>query len=684
MKSKTSSLISHKTEIILFVLILLSGIFLRLWRLDILPNGLDGDVNVTARNSLHIFSESDFKVLQNNPIVGHEVAYLFWSVPLGSFLIALFMKLYGQIEYGALFSGVFIGVITIPLVYLLAKRLTNIPTALLAAFFFTFSPIHLVYSRSGYTHITLIVTLVTAAAYLLYKTVRTNNPKLFYLCGIIWGLILFNSYPIAYVIAPISVSYLVWSNRMEWLFSKEFILGLLITVITFISLSAGFAYINGSADLFIVLKESYYQWIAVRLNETRVNTTIVENVLGGLKMLFVESTPGYQFGTLKIFNYSILDPVIRLTFLAGLIMAVVRRNMADKLIILWVVFTFLMTSVINIPQERYLLVLLPVPYILSASVIYSLFREIQKSKFALLRSSIPILVSILLLAYAYGVTYQQYFVAYAQNNANMVHGLGDGEVAEYLTKNFEPKTTLVITSTLLPGVESLTNYEYKQSIIWSGFLSKVGQTTVNFSASDINPPLYPDHTVDNVVDRKIDTFWYGKTPSVIYLSAKTPQVISSITTLFSTVAIGRGSLGYTIESEGRAFGRWETVIKKEDKNGINGSSETKLNLRTSQLKLTLSGTVAGDSLQKLEEIMIFSSPDKNLFIPTGVTDVVLVLALNPNFKFYGNYDDLAKIMYRQADALFGEIDSKLQKTVLGNNGEVIFKIYSLKVEDIRL
>ncbi len=41
-------------------------------------------------------------------------------------------------------------------------------------------------------------------------------------------------------------------------------------------------------------------------------------------------------------------------------------------------------------------------------------------------------------------------------------------------------------------------------------------------------------------------------------------------------------------------------------------------------------------------------------------------------------------MYRQANTLFGDIDAKLVKTILGNSGEEIYKIYSFKVEDLNL
>lgn len=682
MKNVAISKTGHRTEIILFFLILLLGIFFRLWKLDSLPNGLDGDVNVTARNSLHIFQGLEFKVFQNNQIIGREVAYLFWSIPIGSFLIGFFVNLFKQIEYGALFSSAFIGIISIPLVYLLTKKLTDTPTALLATFFFVFSPTHLVFSRSGFTHITIIVPLVVCALYLLYKIVETQNTKLFYLCGIVWGLILFNSYPIAFVVAPITVAYLIWTRKWEWLFTIEFISSIFIAVIILLLLSLGFAYINGSPDPFIVLKEGYYQWVVVRLAETRQDTAVIKNIVSGLKMLFMKTPPAYQFGVLRIFNYPLLDPVIGITFLIGLVISIIRRNPTDKLLILWIFFAFSLSSVINIPQERYLFVLLPAPYILSAAVISPLSKAGLNSKSKPTRISGAILILIFLVAYAYGIGYQQYFVAYAKNNANMTHGLGDGDVAEYLSGNFDPKTTLVVTSTPLPGVESITNSQFKQSIVWSKFLAKIDKESISFLPYENNPPIYPEHPIVNINDKNIATFWYGKTPAMFYLKTKNTQTISSIIAFYSTIEFARSSSSYSIESQGANQDQWNSLIKEENDDGMSSASVRNLSLRTNRLRFNLTKTIVGDALQKVEEVMIFSNPDKKQFIPSDVTDVVLVLALNPNFENYGNYNNLAKMMYRQADALFGDIDLKLSKTVFGNNGEVIYKIYSLKAADI--
>jgi len=677
-------MLNYKTEMLLFILILILGIFLRLWRLDSLPNGLDGDVIITATNSLHIFNGSDFKVLQNNKIIGHPVAYLFWSMPVGSFLIGIFINLFKQIEYGTLFSSAFIGIMSIPIFYFLVRRLTDAPTALLASFIFVVSPLQLVYSRSGFSHITIIVPLVTASIYLLHRIVETKSTKLFVFCGIIWGVILFNSYPIAYVVGPITVLYLIWTNRWKWLFSREFLLGIILAITTFLMLSVGFAYLNKSRDLFIVLKESYYQWISVRFNETQLNTTIPKNIFAGFQMLLGKMTPGYQFGVLRIFNYPMIDYLTGFTFLIGFAVSIIRRNKTDKLLILWIVFSFLLTSVINIPQERYLYILLPATYIFAAAVITPFFKAGMRSRLRIVRLYSPIIFIIFLALYAYFIGYRQYFVSYANNNANMVHGLGDSEVADYLTKNVDPKKSLIITSISLPGVELSTNFQFKQSTTWSEFIKNVSKESLPISPNGISISEYPANSIKTVNDGVIDSYWYGRTPATLQMNTKTPIKISSIITFFSTTRPGRASSVYSIEYLDNRTNQWIQLKKENDNKGVQGSSLREINVNTNELRFNFTKTIVSDSLQTVEEIMLLPSSAKKNFIPQNISEVVLVLALNPNFKYYGNYDDYARLMRRQAEILFGNLDSKLRKTILGNNGETIFEIYTIKVEDIRL
>jgi len=103
----------HKPKLIFGAIVLL-GVLLRLWKFDSLPNGLDGDVIISATNSLHIFNGEDFRVFQNNKIVGHPVAYLFWCMPLGFFLIAVFTNIFKNVELGTLKQ--------VPTVFLNRKR----------------------------------------------------------------------------------------------------------------------------------------------------------------------------------------------------------------------------------------------------------------------------------------------------------------------------------------------------------------------------------------------------------------------------------------------------------------------------------------------------------------------------------------------------------------------------------
>ena len=262
----------------------------------------------------------------------------------------------------------------------------------------------------------------------------------------------------------------------------------MISLVSFLLLSIGFAYINGSSDLFIVFKDSYYQWITVRLNETQQNTSILKNISDGLQILFINIKPAYQFGVLRIFYYPLLDHIVGFTFIVGLIISIIRRNVSDKLLILWTIIAFLITSVINVPQDRYFLLLFPTPYIYCAAILISIFNYGFLSKIKALRIYSFILLLFLIIFYGYFIGYHRYFISYADNNANMVHGLGDEEVSKFLLNNFDPKNTLLVTSIQLPGVELDTNFKFKNQILWSEFYKEVKKSKTNINQI-INPNI---------------------------------------------------------------------------------------------------------------------------------------------------------------------------------------------------
>jgi len=265
----------------------------------------------------------------------------------------------------------------------------------------------------------------------------------------------------------------------------------------------------------------------------------------------------------------------------------------------------------------------------------------------------------------------------------MIHGLGDGDVGRYLVDKVNPDTSMILSSIKLPGVELSTKFKYKNSLSWGEFINNIMKLSIKYYPIGISIRDYPEQSIEKINDGKIDTYWYGKTPGSILIRTNGSK-ISTILAFFSTLGPGRASSNYKIEYLDKYTNRWTMLKEENNSNGINGYLLNNLNLNTNFLRLNLKNTIAEDSLQMVEEICIFQKPQISEVIPFNIDTLILIMNYNPNYKYYGNYDERAKDMYQQANILLGgDIESKLDKTIYGNKGEVIYKIYSLKVKDLK-
>ena len=159
------------------------ALFLRLWHLDSAPPGWRDDELI---NSLVISQ----KVLDGDLVVyypdasGHEALYHAMN--------AVMLGLFGPGVAGIRWLSVILGALTIPLTYLVGRRLFNIPVGLAAAAILTFSFWSLMYSRTGIRHISLpFFALLTFYFFLqgfeMGESGRTSRTS-FVLAGLFMGL----------------------------------------------------------------------------------------------------------------------------------------------------------------------------------------------------------------------------------------------------------------------------------------------------------------------------------------------------------------------------------------------------------------------------------------------------------------------------------------------------------------
>src|SRR6476660_6370841 len=97
--------------------------------------------------------------------------------PLYYYLLNVWMTLTGDSEFAVRFLSLFFGVLTIPLMYVTARRLFNSTTAVFAAIIATLSALYLWYSQEARMY-TLITFLGLLSSYALIRALSSPSPIL--------------------------------------------------------------------------------------------------------------------------------------------------------------------------------------------------------------------------------------------------------------------------------------------------------------------------------------------------------------------------------------------------------------------------------------------------------------------------------------------------------------------------
>jgi len=211
---------------LLFTLILLLGIFARVWEFGELPPGLNQD---EASSGVDAFSLYHFGSDRNG--VSFPVHFISWGSGqnvLYAYVLIPFIAFGDLTPVTVRLPMLISGILTLPLVYFVAKRTVNEKFALLAMFLLAISPWHIMLSRWLFEGNFLPFVFLLGYACLLKSTVNNNW---FILANVFLGLCLY-AYGTAYAAIPAflacTVSILLWSKRVS---IRNLIIGLIALVI---------------------------------------------------------------------------------------------------------------------------------------------------------------------------------------------------------------------------------------------------------------------------------------------------------------------------------------------------------------------------------------------------------------------------------------------------------------------
>ncbi|NES82023.1 MAG: phospholipid carrier-dependent glycosyltransferase [Moorea sp. SIO2B7] len=230
--------------IYLLIIVAIAAI-LRLLFLGTIPNGFFTDeasnaydaysIGETLRDQYGEFLPLFAKSANSYP----ESLYIFISVP--------FIKIFGLNEFGARFPAALIGILTIPILYYLAKEFFNQRVALIAALFLAISPWHIQFSRIAFRAIIFPLLFCISLIFFL-KSLRQT--KYLPLSGLLFGISIY-TYNSARVFVPFFFLGLgiifwqhLWENRVKTLIAFVLFLIILIPLLIFSISPEGMARAN--------------------------------------------------------------------------------------------------------------------------------------------------------------------------------------------------------------------------------------------------------------------------------------------------------------------------------------------------------------------------------------------------------------------------------------------------------
>ena len=171
--------ISLKTELFLFVLILLMSAILRFFLIDLIPAGCyideaDNGVNAASLMKTGSLENVDLPLFYpHNP-----TSYLYMAA-------AVFKILGVGITQLRITSGI-IGVVTVAAIYFLIRILMGPILALAGAFLFSVMRWHITFSRTGF-HVILLVAVFAIFSYFIVRAYKKGAFSDFAMCGLLAG-----------------------------------------------------------------------------------------------------------------------------------------------------------------------------------------------------------------------------------------------------------------------------------------------------------------------------------------------------------------------------------------------------------------------------------------------------------------------------------------------------------------
>ncbi|MCR4407468.1 MAG: glycosyltransferase family 39 protein [Anaerolineae bacterium] len=300
-----------RREIACLVVILLVAAFFRFYQLGRVPPGFQFDETYNALDALRVLRGEWLMFFPANG--GREPLYTYWQ--------ALFVALLGPTAFALRLSSAIVGVITVPVTYLLLrtifpaeKRIAMLTTALLGVSFW-----HVHFSRYGIRTITLPLLEVLAYVF-LWRGLQGGRWRNFVLSGIFLSATVY-AQPAGRLIPLVMTAFVLYLALADRPHARRYLSGLLLT---------------GIASFVVFLPLGYYFWrnpwafrghpgdvsiFSPWVNRGDVVRTLLSNTLKIAGMFTCTSDPEWIHG---LPGRVAFDPLLAAFFVPGAVVFVHR------------------------------------------------------------------------------------------------------------------------------------------------------------------------------------------------------------------------------------------------------------------------------------------------------------------------------------------------------------------------
>ena len=409
-------LVASLAERFLPVIVILVAIFFRLYSLDTIPSGLLWDESWNGLDTVAVLNGE-------RPIFFTEN---FGREPIFIYLQAISVAVLGQTTLALRAVSAVLGILTVVVAYLLARRMFDARVALLTSGWLTLSLWHVIFSRMGLRTISLPLFLAVGF-YCLWRGLEegarhaspvptmTNSPRpviWFALGGIVMGLSLY-TYSTArfapFVIVALASYVALLHRRLLRQALPGLVLALILTTLIF--LPEGLFFLSNPASFLERAQEVTI--VNPALQKGDLGQTLLDSASHTLGMF---ATRGDSNWGRNLPGWPIFDPLSAILMVLGIALAIRRfRQPAYGLILIWLAVMIIPGLIATKETPNYLRVtgIIPAVFILPALAAGWLWEVWETHAPAVLRALPVLLVMLALLGGSIHV-YHSYFGLWAK------------------------------------------------------------------------------------------------------------------------------------------------------------------------------------------------------------------------------------------------------------------------------